>query len=158
MILFLIGLHRILVVLFLGRERIDITEFEETEVLALAIHIVLNAFHTTEQQCLSHDIQISRQGVHNVHEGIVLAIVSTLGQGVVQYLIEALTNQLLTHEVSQLMLLVFVALDNERALQLGGNLHIVVSIDTQDILHNIAGTLYIDAVGRNLERESLSGL
>ena len=56
------------------------------------------------------------------------------------------------------MLAVFVALDDERALQLRGNLHIIISVDAQDILHHIAGTLHIDSVGRNLDHHFLSGL
>ena len=45
------------------------------------------------------------------------------------------------------MFLVLLTLDDERTLQLGGNLHIIISIDTQDILHHIARTLHVDTIG-----------
>ena len=56
------------------------------------------------------------------------------------------------------MLLVLVALDDERALQLGRNLHIIISVYAQDILHDVAGTLHIHTIGRDLECQRLGSL
>ena len=70
------------------------------------------------------------------------------------YVVEAGTYQLLADDVRQLVLLVFVTLDDEARLQLCGNLHIIISIDTQDILNDVARTLHIDAVGGNFESQT----
>ena len=155
-ILLLVSLHRIIVILLLWREGVDVSELEEAQVLALAVCIILDALEASEQQSLAHHVEIGREGVHDVNQRILLVIViRRLTQRVVQDLVEALTHQLLADKIGQLMLLVLLTLDNERALQLGGNLHIIISIDTQDILHHIARTLHIDAIGRDLEGQSL---
>ena len=56
------------------------------------------------------------------------------------------------------MLLVFVALDNQRRLQLRRNLHIIISIDAQDIFYYVARTLNVNTIGRNFQLQSLSVL
>ena len=53
------------------------------------------------------------------------------------------------------MLTVLITLDHQRALQLGGDLHIIIAIDTQDILYHIAGALHIYTVGRHLNGQAL---
>ena len=156
MILFLVGLHRLVVVLLLWREGIDIAELEEAQVLTLAVHVVLNALQATEEQRLTHHVQVARQRIHDVDEGILLvAVIGRLGERVVQDLVEALAYQLLAHEIGQFVLLVLLTLDDERTLQLRGNLHIIISIDTQDILDDITGALHVNTIGRNLEGQPL---
>ena len=59
MILLLVSLHRIVIILLLRIESIDISELEETQILTLAVHIVLDALQTTEQQSLTHHVQIA---------------------------------------------------------------------------------------------------
>ena len=56
------------------------------------------------------------------------------------------------------MLTVLITLDDERAFQLCGNLHIIISIYAQDILNHIAGTLHIHTIGRNLQGQCLGSL
>ena len=56
------------------------------------------------------------------------------------------------------MLTVLISLDYERALQLCWDLHIIISVDTEDILNDITWTLNIHTIGRNLECQSLSSL
>ena len=53
------------------------------------------------------------------------------------------------------MFTVLIALDHERTLQLSRNLHIIISVDTKDILYHITGTLYIHTIGRNLDGHAL---
>ena len=116
---------------------------------------MLNTFQSSIEKCLAHHIQISREWVHDLYDRIALTIIGTLGQRVVQNFIETLTHQLLTHEVGQFMLLIFFTLDDKRTFQLSRNLHIIISIDAQDILHHIAGTLHIHTIGRYLEGQCL---
>ena len=59
MILLLVCLHRLIVVLLLRIEGIDIAELEETQILALAVHVVLDALQTTEEQGLAHHIEVA---------------------------------------------------------------------------------------------------
>ena len=163
MILFLVSLHRIVKILLLRCENIDITKLEETQILTLAVHIVLNTLQTTKEQCLAHHIQIRRKRIQDLHTislriGIMLTIIGTLCQRIVQNLIEPLAHQLFTDSVSQFVLLILITLDDKRTLQLCWDLYIIISIDTQDILHNIAGTLHINTIGRNLKCQGLSGL
>ena len=56
------------------------------------------------------------------------------------------------------MLAVFVALDDERALQLCRNLHIIISVDAQDVLYDVARTLDVHTVGRHLDGHGLGRL
>ncbi len=52
--------------------------------------------------------------------------------------------------------LVLIALNSQRALQLGWNLHIIISVDTEDILYHIARTLNVNAISRNQQVDALS--
>ena len=65
MILLLIGLHRVVLIFFLRGEGVNVSELEETQVLTLTVHIVLDALKTTIQQCLTHHVQIGREGIHD---------------------------------------------------------------------------------------------
>ena len=56
------------------------------------------------------------------------------------------------------MLLVFVALNDKAGLQLRGNLHIIISVDAQDVFHHIARTLNIDTISGNFELQTLGTL
>ena len=112
-VLLLIGLHGVILIFLLGRELIDITEFKEATVRILTVGIVCNALQATIQQRATHDVQVARQRVHNLHQILCVGIVCRLTQRIVQNFVEASTHQLLANEVSQLMLLVFVALNDE---------------------------------------------
>ena len=163
MILLLVSLHRIVEVSLLGIKCIYVTELEETQVSTLAVHIVLYALKSTEQQCLAHHVQVGTQWIHNLYAvlgsvGITSLVVSTLGERVVQDFVESLAYQLLAYDVSQLMLLVLIALNHEASLQLGWNLYIIISVDTQDILYYIARTGNVHTVSRNLQLQALGSL
>ena len=54
--------------------------------------------------------------------------------------------------------LVNVAWYGERALELCRNLHIIISVDAQDVLNYIARTLHVDTVCRNVEFQSCLSL
>ena len=142
---------------------VDVAELKETEVLVAAVGIVLYAFQATEQQRLAHHIEVAAEGIHNAYKAGVSRlsrfswrlIVCCFGQRIVQYFIESLTHQLLGHEVCQFVLTVFVALDDKRAFQLCGYLHIVISVNAQDVLNHVAGALHVDAIGRNLKHHAV---
>ena len=82
-------------------------------------------------------------------------IICSLGERVVEYLVEALAHELLTHEVVQLVLAVLVTLDHETALELGGYFHIIISIYAQDVLHHVACPLHVHAVCWHVDVKSL---
>ena len=114
-VLLLVGLHGIVLILLLRVEAIDISELEEAAIGILTLSIVLDAFQTAIQQRTTHDVQVARQWVHNLYQLSLLlfSIVGSFGQRVVQDFVEASTHQLFADEIGQLMLLVFVALDDE---------------------------------------------
>ena len=54
------------------------------------------------------------------------------------------------------MTLILEVLDNERRLQLSWNLYIIIAIDTENILYNIAWALYVNTESRNCDVKSFS--
>ena len=54
------------------------------------------------------------------------------------------------------MTLILEVLDNERRLQLSRNLYIIIAIDTENILYNIAWALYVNTESRNCDVKSFS--
>lgn len=117
--LFGVCLHRILGVSFLVEVLIRVAEFEELQVGVLAVGIVGDTLQAAEENRLAHHIQVARKRVHNADQtfcgiAVQVFVVGGLRQGVVQNLVETGTHELLAHQVLQLMLLVFVALDDER--------------------------------------------
>ena len=96
-VLLFISLHGVVLVLFLRRELIDITEFKETTVGILTIGIVCYALQTSIQQRTTHHVQVATKRVHNLDQVLRLCfvVVRCLGQRVVQNFVEAGTHQLL---------------------------------------------------------------
>ena len=94
-VLLLVGLHGVVLIL-LGRVKaIDVAELEETTVGILALGIVLNALQTTIQQRATHHVQVATQRVHDLYQILLVSIVSSLRQRVVQDFVEPGTHQLL---------------------------------------------------------------
>ena len=126
------------------------------------VDVARHTLQSTEEHGLAHHSQVGTQRVHHLHGVLVgisveleVGIIACLGERVVQYLHEALAYQLFCHDVLGVVVLVFLALYGERALQLGRNLHVVVSVDTQDVLHHVARTLHVNTEGWNEEVEAL---
>ena len=120
------------------------------------VDVANHALQTTEQHRLAHHTEISTQWVHHLHGCLVrilveveVGIVASLAQRVVENLHEALAYQLLSHEVLAVISLVCLALNCQGALQLGWNLHIIISVDTENILYYVARTLNVYAISRN---------
>ena len=158
--LFGVCLHRILSVSFLVEVLIGVAELEELQVGVLAVGIVGDTLQAAEENRLAHHIQVARKWVHDAYQALCgiavqVFVVGSLRQGVVQNLVETGTHELLAHQVLQLMLLVFVALDDERGLQLFGHFHIIIAIHAQDIFHNVARTLNVHTIGRHFELQAL---
>ena len=85
MILLIICCHRVLVVLLLWIEMIDITKLEETEIAVLALSIVLYALQTSEEQCLSHHAEVGAERIHYLYRifcrpSVAVVVVSTTGE------------------------------------------------------------------------------
>ena len=156
-----IGFDGSLVGFFLLIIMIAVAKLEELQVGVLAVGIAHDALQTSEEQCLTHHAKVGRKRIHHPHRLLQRigfgqsVIVSHLAQRVVQYLVEAASHQLLTHQVLKLVLLVLLTLNGQRALQLGGNLHIIISIDAKNVFNHIARTLNVNAIGRHLEHQPL---
>ena len=139
---------------------IYITEFKESQVLVSALCIVLDTLKSAEEQCLAHHAQVAAQRVHYLHTvllrpGVVILIICALGQRVVEYLVESLAHELLAHEVVQLMLAVFLTLDNKTSLELSGDFHIIISVYAQDVLHNVACSLHVNTICGHVDVDTL---
>ena len=127
------------------------------------VDVARYALQTAEEHGLTHHAEISTQWVHHLHYvlqrilvQLQVCIVAGLAQRVVENLHEALAYQLLCHEVLAVISLVLITLNSQRTLQLSRNLHIIISIDTEDILYHIARTLNIHTISRNQEVDALS--
>src|SRR5574344_412014 len=145
MIILAISSHRIIDIMFFGSEVVNISKLKELQVGNFTIDIMRQTFKTTEEQCLAHHAQITRQWVHHSHAvfcGIsgIICIIGTLRQRVVQYFIKSASYELLTHQIQLLVFLILFAFDNERTLERSRNFHIIISIDTQNILYYITRT------------------
>ena len=104
MIVFRIGSQYFFWILLVRIEVIAITEFEEFQIGILAVCIVSDAFQSTEQQCLTHTVQIGTQWIQQHHQmvgWIVLqtVVVSGTSQRIIQYFIEATANQLFCNQI-----------------------------------------------------------
>ena len=58
-VLFLVGLHRILLILLFRIEEVAVTKFKETQVCILTLHVVLHTLQTTIEQGLTHHAKIA---------------------------------------------------------------------------------------------------
>ena len=103
-------------ILLLRVKLVAVAKLEETQVGVFAVHIIRQTLQTAEKQCLPHHVEVAAEGVHDLHQvvdGIVVEVivVGGLGQRVVHNLVESAAHQLLCHQIVQLVLTVFVALD-----------------------------------------------
>ena len=79
-----------------------------------------NALQTAEQDAQAHHVQVGTQRIHDSYQVLCVeavlqsVIVSSLGQRVVQNLIEATAYQLFTDQVLQKMLLILITLVHKR--------------------------------------------
>ena len=82
-------------------------------------------------------------------------VVSFARQRVIENFVEPFADKLLAYNILQLLTYIINALCRERRLQTGGNLYVIVSVHSQDILNHIARTLYIHAICRHTQGEPL---
>ena len=161
MVLLRVSLDRRVVVVFLRVVVVHVAHLEEAQVLAFAVDVARERLQSSEDQCLAHHAQVGGQRVHYLHRvcptvavQLVVVVVGLLGERVVQYLVEATSHKLLRDNVLQLVLLVFLVLCGERRLELCGYLHVVVSVDAQDVFHHVARALHVHAICRHREVEA----
>ena len=80
-----------------------------------------------------------------------IVIVGAACQRVVENLVESASNELFAYDVGHLVFLVLLALYDETALQLSRYLHIIISIDAQDIFHHVAWTGHVNSICRHID-------
>ena len=61
---------------------------------------------------------------------------------------------MLADDILQPMVLILLTGNSQRGFQLSRNLHVVVTIDAEDILNDIARTLHVHTISRYCEFES----
>ena len=149
--------------LLLRLEAVAVAEFEEAQVGVAVADVTRYALQSAEEQCLPQDVEVLAEGVEEADQfltlvGLESVVVCAALQAVVQYLAEAASHELFGYDVLQLVAHVVDALDGETVLQRSGYLHVVVTIDAQDVLHDVAGALHIYAVSGHGEFHSLGAL
>ena len=131
---------------------IAVAKLVKFQVGVLAVGIALDTLQTTKEKSLTHHTQVLAKWVHDLHTGsqsvcFQSLVVTHFGERVIENLIEALRSQLLrdTNLHCYRIRLLAVA---ETSIQFLWELHIIESIDTQDILYHVALTLHIYTVAR----------
>ena len=160
MIIFRVRSKRLFRIALLFVEVIAITEFKESQIGVLAVGIVRDALQSAKEQRLAHGVQVRAKRVHQHYEvfsGIRFQSVIICGacQRVIQNLIETAAYQLLGNQILQSVGLIPFAFRCQAGLQSRRNLHIIISVNTENIFYYIAVALYIHTVRRNVQRQSL---
>ena len=142
---------------------ITVTELKEAEVGVLAVGIVGNAFQAAEEERLAQHVEVAAQRIEQLNCAVFrvrreVVVVSLFRERVVEDFAEALADELLRHEVLQLIAAIHLALDCKARLDGRGDFHIIISIDAQDIFHHVAGTLHVHAVGGHGDTDAALGL
>ena len=105
-----------------------------------------NCYHYDAQKILAewiHDLNTSSQSVC-----LQCLVVTHLGKRVIEYLVEALSSQLLRDTDLYCYWVRFLTI-TKTGIQFLWELHIIETIDTQDILYYITLTLHIHTITRN---------
>ena len=131
---------------------VAIAELIQFEVAVAAVGIAGDGLQSAEEQRLAQYAQVLTQRVHDLDAGVqrqVLQrlVVRYLGQRVVEYLVESLCGQLLGDAALQGHGVGFLTV-GQAGVQFLGELHVVISVDTQNVLHDVALALYVHAVAR----------
>ena len=157
------GIGSLLLLGGIGVFIIAVAKLEEAEVGVLAVGIVGNAFQAAEEERLTQHVEVAAQRIEQLNcavfrVGREVVVVSLFRERIVEDFAEALADELLRHEVLQLIAAVHLALDCKARLDGRGDFHIIISIDAQDIFHHVAGTLHVHAVGGHGEADAALGL
>ena len=104
MVVFWIRSQYLFRILLFCIKMVTITEFKEFQVGILTICIVSNAFQATEQQCLTHAIQVCTQRIQQHHQilgsiSFHTIVIGCPSQRVIQYFVETATNQLFGYQI-----------------------------------------------------------
>ena len=135
---------------------VAITKLVETNAVLFALQVMFDALQATKQQCLTHAVQISTQRIHQHHTmclriGSQLRVVSGASQGIIQNLIETCATKLLRNQVLHFPTTISRCLVAQVRLHLIAELHIVIAIDTEDILNDIHITLHINTIDWHIQ-------
>ena len=139
---------------------IDVAELVETQVGVLVVDVAGDALQTAEQQCLTHDVQVAAEGIHNLDAqvggiGRQALVVGTHGQRVVHHLVVTDAGELVADGLLHVVAPVHVGLVRQAAVNGIGKLDVVVAIDAQDVLDHVTGATHVNAVGGHDEVDFL---
>ena len=142
---------------------VAVAKLEEGEVGSSVRDVAGYALETPEEEGLTQHVEVLTQGIEQAHAVLCLqaleaVVVGTALERVVEYLMETCTHQLFANDVLQFVALIHVALHDSTTVDGSGHLYVVVSVDTQDVLHHVAGTLYVDTIGGNLQLHAVGRL
>ena len=124
------------------------------------VDVAADGLQTTEQECLTHHIEVARQRIHHVDKfalGIGLkAFIECFGcKRVAQDFVEAGTGELLADDLLQAVRNVGCCLADSAGANGAGEFHAIVSIDAEDVFDDVAVTGDIHTVGWNLYLDSI---
>ena len=108
--------------LLLGVEVVAVAELEELHVATTAVHVAADALQAAEEQRLAQHGKVLRERIQQAHTvlglvALLVVVVGSLGERVVENLVEAGSHQLLGDEVLQLEALINITLDGDGGIQ-----------------------------------------
>ena len=141
-----------------GVGAVDVAELIESEVGAAPVDIAPEAFEAAVEQCLAHDAEVLTQRIEQGHTAVerhggIVGIVFDRRQRVVENLVEALAGQLIADAAAQLVVEIGMGFVAQRSVETRFEFDVVVTVDSEDVLYDVARTADVDAVGGNFEVE-----
>ena len=138
---------------------IAISEFEEADIAIFAFRIMFDTFQASEQQRLAHAIQICAQRIHQHHTvrnrvSGKIVIVGRACQRVIQDLVETATAKLFGNQVLQFITAVSRSLIAQIRLYIVTEFHIIISVNTENILDHVDIALYINTIYRHINHQT----
>ena len=138
---------------------VGITKLINLHTLGFVVNIEFNHLQQTKQQGLTHNAEVGTQGVHNLHavvggEELRALVVATFRERVVHHLGKATGRKHIAHHIAQAVGVGFL-LVGESGVNVGGNLHVVVAVDAENLLNQVGRPLYVNPIRRNLHAQAV---
>ncbi len=115
-------------------------------------------FKASEYKRLTHHIEVLAERIQQFdamcgRERFQVGIIPFGSERVVENFVKSESGELLTNEPAEIVGSINRGLERERRVKRRRHLHIIVSVDTENIFDYIARALYVDTVGRHFKRK-----
>ncbi len=142
--------------IFIGKLLIDISVFEELKRADLTIAVVGNYLESTRNKRLPEHIEILTQRIDYLHamvrrKSTESGIIVGLGQRIIHRFDEAVCSQKVGYSISH-RLRIRTGSCIDRHSHITGKLDIVVSVDSENLLYDVALPINIHHIGRSKNR------